>query len=104
MIRGENFFVGCDDTGSVAVAGGCAVHRDPITGPGHPVKNVRVTIAQDGKTYLLGVRDANQHSEIRLEVAVPEELEPGAATLRATDEGGGLAKEMVVIKGPGPQH
>lgn len=84
VIHGTNFRVGCNDNKGVP-ASGCGPTREPVV---YPMDNIRVTLTQDGQTHVLGVRDANQNYEFRLETELPAELHPGPATLRA-DGGAG---------------
>lgn len=106
---GSGFEAGSDpeggsETGSVA-AGGCSVEGTSTGsgsstedgGSGQPAQNVRVTIIQDGDTFLLGVRDGDESAEIRLETELPEELHEGIATLHAESEGGEDAEATITI-------
>lgn len=93
-----------NESGSAA-AGGCSVEGSSAgsgqsaesIGSGQPAQNVRVTIVQDGDTYLLGVRDGDESAEIRFETELPAELHEGTATLHAEGDGGESAEATITI-------
>ncbi len=127
VIEADGFAAGCGEAGSegsaesgseaagsgaeagsetgTGAAGGCSVEGSSAgsgqstedTGSGQPVQNIRVTIIQDGETYVLGVRDGDESSAIRIEAELPEELHEGSATLHAEGDGGEGAEATVTI-------
>lgn len=91
---------GCSVEGSATGAEGSATGAGRSTediGSGQPVQNIRVTIIQDGETYVLAVRDGEESSGIRIETELPEELHEGSATLHAEGDSGEDAEVTVTV-------
>lgn len=96
VIQGSHFWASCN-ANNAAVLSGCGAASWAGNGPGQSLKDIRVTLTQDGRTHLLGVVDANQSYEFRLEAQLPAKLRPGPATLRAEGDEGGKFKQKVEI-------
>jgi putative cell wall-binding protein len=80
-VDGAYFGTGCDDT---------AGPGERPSGLGEPAQDIQIEFEQEGRVDLLGSVDADDEYTFSLEVALPDDAQTGAATLRAVrrDDGG----------------
>ncbi len=69
QVRGENFFKGCDDTGSDETE--------------KPRRNVRVVFVQGDQRWKLATVDANRNFAFDAKLKVPADAAPGRAVVSA---------------------
>jgi len=75
-VKGRYFQKGCADVG-VCTEDGCTYEETS------PRKHVRLWITQDGHRWLLDTADANKHNRVTWSFRLPDDVDPGRATLHA---------------------
>lgn len=81
VVRGEGWFIGCNDTGQ---------------GTREPPDTAQLTVEQDGDVFELGRVTADSDYRFALEVRLPAELQPGAATVVGRGEDGQASAALTV--------
>jgi hypothetical protein len=88
VVTGRHFSAGCPDYAFVPSGGGCSGPRPRSATPpaAEPLRDVRLHLERDGRSWQLGRADAaaGENYEIEWRVRLPADVAPGKATLVAT--------------------
>jgi hypothetical protein len=83
-VTGEWFYEGCNDTSVSTGSTGCSHRSEPP--PEQPARDVPLTLTQGTRTWTLATADAaglKRHFRVQWQVRMPDDLQPGSATLSA---------------------